>query len=81
MGSRARRLIPALGLSVALVAGCSAGGGTERSPGDPVTRADANALAGLLHRNFTRGGADFVATAPYGDDVVLTLTGEVDFRH
>ena len=26
------------------------------------------------------GGADFVVTAPYGDDVVLTLTGEVDFR-
>jgi hypothetical protein len=81
MGSRTRRLMPALGVAVALVAGCSAGGDTERSPGDPVTQADANALAGLLHRNFTRGGADFVATAPYGDDVVLTLTGEVDFRH
>ena len=66
MGSRTRRLMSALGLSVALVAGCSAGGDTERSPGDPVTQADADALAELLHRNFTHGGADFVVTAPWG---------------
>jgi hypothetical protein len=81
MGSRTRRLMPALGVAVALVAGCSASGEAERAPGDPVTQADAEALAELLHRNFTHGGADFVVTAPYGDDVVLTLTGEVDFRH
>ena len=34
----------------------------------------------MLQRNFQRGGADFVATAPYGDDAVLTVTGSVDFR-
>jgi hypothetical protein len=78
---RPRVLLPALGLVIALVTGCSAGSDAERTPGDPVTQQDADALAGLLHRNFTRGGADFVVTAPYGEDTVLTLTGEVDFRH
>jgi hypothetical protein len=76
---RPRLLLPALGLSATLVAGCTSGG-ADRQPGDPVTRQDAGTLAELLHRNFTRGGADFVVTAPYGEDVVLTLTGEVDFR-
>jgi hypothetical protein len=74
-----RLLLPALGLSAALLAGCSSGG-ADRQPGDPVTREDAAALAELLHRNDTHGGAAFVVTAPYGHDVVLTLTGEVDFR-
>jgi hypothetical protein len=76
---RLRALVPALGLVAALVAGCG-DGGAERQPGDPVTRQDADALAELLHRNVVHGGADFVVTAPYGDDTVLTLTGEVDFR-
>src|SRR3954469_10634088 len=77
-----RRLVlfPALGLVVALVGGCSSGDG-EPQPGDPVTQADAASLAGLLHRDYTHGGADFVITAPYGEDTVLTLTGQVDFRH
>ena len=52
------------------------GARATRSPGQ-----DADALAELLHRNFIHAGADFVVTAPYGDDTVLTLTGEVDFRH
>lgn len=68
----------ALGTALALVAGCTAGADT-RGPGDPVTLEEAEALAEVLHRNRERGGADFVVTAPYGDDVVLTLTGEVDF--
>jgi hypothetical protein len=72
-------LLPALGLVAALVTGCSSGD-PERQPGDPVTQPDADALAGLLHRNYARAGANFVVTAPYGDDTVLTLTGEVDFR-
>jgi hypothetical protein len=76
---RPRVLLPALGLVLGLVAGCSSGN-ADRAPGDPVTRQDADVLAELLHRNFTRGGADFVVTAPYGDDTVLTLTGEGDFR-
>jgi hypothetical protein len=81
MPSLRRPVLAAAGLALSLVAGCSTSGDAERAPGDPVTQADAEALAELLHRNFTHGGADFVVTAPYGEDVVLTLTGEVDFRH
>jgi hypothetical protein len=74
-------LVPlALGLAATLVAGCAADSG-ERAPGEPVTREEAGVLADLLQRNHERGGADFVVTAPYRDDVLLTLTGEVDFRH
>ena len=73
-------LLPALGLVAALVTGCSSGD-VGRKPGEPVTQQDAAALAGLLHRNYVHAGADFVVTAPYGQDTVLTLTGEVDFRH
>ena len=81
MPTRARQLLLAAALATTLVTCCSSGNGADRTPGDPVTQEDADALAGLLHRNFTRGGADFVVTAPYGEDTVLTLTGEVDFRH
>lgn len=77
---RRRVLVPALAVTAALVAGC-APAAADRQPGDPVSQADADALAGLLHRNYTHAGADFVVTAPYGEDTVLTLTGEVDFRH
>jgi hypothetical protein len=77
---RRRLLLPALGLVTALVAGCSSGD-VERTPGDQVTAQDAAALAGLLHRDYVHGGSGFVVTAPYGKDSVLTLTGEVDFRH
>jgi hypothetical protein len=76
---RRRVVLPALGLAMTLAAGCSSGD-AERQPGDPVTHRDADALAGLLHRNYTHAGADFVVTAPYGEDTVLTLTGAVDFR-
>jgi hypothetical protein len=75
-----RSLPVALGLALSLLAGCSSDGDLDRHPGDPVTEAEAVALAELLHLNYTRGGADFVVTAPYADGVVLTLTGEVDFR-
>jgi hypothetical protein len=76
---RRRVLVPALVAASVLAGGCSSGA-AEREPGDPVTRADADVLAGLLHRDYTHGGAAFVVTAPYGDDTVLTLSGEVDFR-
>jgi hypothetical protein len=76
-----RSLLVAMGLSLTLVAGCSADSDLDRHAGDPVTDDEAGALAHLLHRNFTRGGADFVITAPYSDAAVLTLTGEVDFRN
>ena len=77
---RPRLLVPAAGIAAVLMAGCSSTA-PDRQPGDPVTRADAGALAGLLHGNYSHAGADFVVTAPYGQDTVLTLTGEVDFRH
>ena len=80
MRSRLRLVLLALGLGMTLVAGCSADDGRQRRAGDPVTEDEAQALAQLLHRNFRTGGADFVVTAPYSDDTVLTLTGEVDFR-
>ena len=61
---------------MALLAGC--GGPEERAEGAPVTEEEADLLAQLLADNHQRGGADFVVTAPYGEDTVLTLTGEVD---
>jgi hypothetical protein len=77
--ARSRPLLPALGLAVALLAGCT-GDGTDRDTGAPVTAEESEVLAGLLLRNREEGGADFVVTAPYGEGTVLTLTGEVDFR-
>jgi hypothetical protein len=79
MPSRPQSLLLALGLVLALLAGCSDDSSADRAPGDPVTRSEAAVLAELLHQNFVHGGADFVETAPYGDGAVLTLTGEVDF--
>ena len=80
MRSRARALLLALGLALALLPACSSDGDADRRPGDPVTVAEAQTLARLLHRNSQRGGADFVVTAPYSDAAMLTLTGEIDFR-
>jgi hypothetical protein len=86
MRPRSRLPLLALGLALTvatgpLVTGCSASSGAERTPGDPVTEEEAGALAELLHRDFARGGADFVVTAPYREDAVLTLTGEINFRN
>ena len=36
-------------------------------------------LADLLHKNFEKGGADFVVSAPFAEGTVLTMTGSVDF--
>jgi hypothetical protein len=79
MPSRPRLLLLALGLVLALLAGCSGSGAAERAPGDPVTEDEARVLAELLHRNFEEGGADFVVSAPYAEGARLTLTGEIDF--
>jgi hypothetical protein len=79
MPSRPRSLLLALGLVLALLAGCSDSSAADRNPGDKVTRAEADVLAELLHQNFEHGGADFVESAPYGEGAVLTLTGQVDF--
>jgi hypothetical protein len=75
---RARFLVPAL--TTALLAACTSGNAV-RPVGDAVTPAEAAALGELLHRDFQQGGAGFVATAPYGPGAILTLTGDVDFRH
>ena len=73
--------VAAAALSAALLlGGCTTGDGADREPGAPVTAEEAQTLSRLLQRNHQRGGADFVATAPYGGDAVLTVTGEVDFR-
>lgn len=80
MRSRARAVLLVLGLALTLLPACSADGDADRRPGDPVTAAEAETLARLLHRNLQRGGADFVVTAPYSDAAMLTLTGEIDFR-
>ncbi len=76
MPARRRPLLPALGVTLVLLAGCA--GADERAEGTPVTEEEAELLAGLLADNHERGGADVVVTAPYGEDTVLTLTGEVD---
>jgi hypothetical protein len=76
--------LPALGLVTGLLtgvlSGCTSSRAADREAGDPVTEAEAESLARLLQRNYQRGGADFVVTAPYATQAVLTLTGEVDFR-
>jgi hypothetical protein len=79
MPSRLRSLLLALGLVLALLAGCSDSSGADRNPGDKITRDEANVLAELLHQDFEHGGADFVESAPYGEGTVLTLTGQIDF--
>jgi hypothetical protein len=76
-----RRPPLAAGVLVAVctvLAGCS-DDGVEREPGDEITAAEAEVLAGLLARNTEEGGADFLVTAPFGEDALLTLTGEVDY--
>jgi len=78
MPSSLRSTVLALGVVTALVSGCTADG--ERSPGDPVTTAEARSLARVLLNDYRAGGADFVVTAPFGDSALLTLTGEIDFR-
>ncbi|SNS58614.1 hypothetical protein SAMN06893096_105189 [Geodermatophilus pulveris] len=76
MPARRRPQLPALVAVLVLLAGC--GGAEERVEGAPVTDEEAGLLARLLADNRERGGADVVVTAPYGQDTVLTLTGEVD---
>src|SRR4051812_22829821 len=78
MRFRARLVVVAL--TTALLVACTAEAAPARSPGDAVTRAEAEVLAELLVRDQRAGGANFVVTAPYREGVVLTLTGEIDFR-
>jgi hypothetical protein len=74
-------LVATGGLLLGALAGCTGDDVRDRQPGAAVTAEEAATLARLLQRNHQRGGADFVATAPYGGrGAVLTLTGEVDYR-
>ena len=75
----AARLVAAALSAGVLLGGCTAAG-ADREPGAPVTAEEAQTLSRLLQRNHQHGGADFVATAPFGGDAVLTVTGDVDFR-
>src|SRR4051794_23879947 len=71
--------LAALGLVLALLAGCSGDEEPARVAGAPITEAEADVLAQVLYRNHQEGGADFVVTAPFAEGALLTLTGEVDF--
>jgi hypothetical protein len=79
---RSAVLAPTLvaGLLAGALSGCTGGQPADRATGDAVTEQEAETLARLLQRNYQRGGADFVVTAPFDADAVLTLSGEVDFR-
>jgi len=82
MPPRRRPALLAAGLVGVVLAGSAAGctsGGDDREPGDPLTDAEADLLAGVLTANEEEGGADFVVAAPFDEDAVLTLTGEVDY--
>ncbi len=72
-----RLLATALVLLGIGLTGCS-GDDADRQPGDPVTAAEAEVLAELLARGTEEAGADVVVTAPFGEEGLLTLTGEVD---
>ena len=72
------RVLGAVAALVTVLAGCG-DDPVEREAGDPVTSAEAGVLADLLSADAEQGGADFVVTAPFAADSVLTLTGEVDF--
>jgi hypothetical protein len=74
-----RSLLLALGLVLALLAGCSSGS-DDRAPGAKVSDDEARVLAQVLYRDRQEGGADFVAVAPYAEGTSTTLTGTVDFE-
>ena len=78
----------AAGLAVALaapviVSGC--GGdpapSSQALPGRPLTRTEANVLAGVLYRNYQQGMGHFQAAALAGPGGgTVTLVGDVDYR-
>jgi len=85
MGSPRRRgplrlvVASTLTVLVMVLTGCSDDEPAERVSGEPVTTEEASVLAEVLHADFRAGGADFEVSAPFAENAVLTLTGEVDF--
>jgi hypothetical protein len=86
MPSRSRPAVPlrvvaltAVAALVAVLTGCSDDEAAQRVAGDPVSTAEAEVLAEVLHADFRAGGADFEVSAPFAENAVLTLTGEIDF--
>lgn len=80
-----RRTALAIGVVVALAAGCS--GARQGQPGsasttarasEPLTDAQASMLADVLVTNHTLGGSAVVATVPYGT-VTFQMAGEIDW--
>ncbi len=84
MRTRTAFTATALAALIVLAAGC--GGGDEPSaatapPGTPLTRAQANLMAGVLYRNYQQGMGHFQAAALAGPQGgTITLVGDVDYR-
>jgi hypothetical protein len=82
---RPRPLVPlltrvaVLGVTAALLVGCSDDEAAQRAPGAPVSSQEAEVLSKVLVSDLEAGGADFEVHAPYAEGTVLTLTGEIDF--
>jgi hypothetical protein len=72
-------VVVAMATLLAVLTGCGADEAAQRTPGDPITSAEADVLAQVLHADRQAGGADFEVTAPFAEGALLTLTGEIDF--
>jgi hypothetical protein len=72
-------VLAAVAALVAVLAGCGDDEAAQRTPGDPVTAAEAKVLSQVLYTDRQQGGADFEVSAPFAEDAVLTMTGEIDF--
>lgn len=70
----------ALLAGVLAVSACSADDPVaDRVPGDPISAAEAEVLAGVLAANREQGGADVVISTPLGAESTLTMSGVIDF--
>ncbi len=80
MHLRGARSLTAFITAVLVLSGCGEDDPNEnRAPGDPITVAEAEVLAEVLHRNTEEGGADVTVTAQYAEEALLTMTGSIDF--
>jgi hypothetical protein len=72
-------VLTAVAALIAVLTGCSGDETAQRVSGDPVTTEESSVLAEVLHADFRVGGADFEVSAPFAENALLTLTGEIDF--